>query len=267
MSIYEIEHNCFLKKKKKRNLLIILFRVLIIISFILLWELYSYLGVLNTFLFSSPSKVCLTIVDLIINGNLFKHVGVTLFEIFISFSITSILGLLISCMLWKWKFLADTIEPFLTVLNSLPKVALGPLIIIWIGADTKSIIFMAMMISLFVTIINIYNGFINTNDEYIKLMRSFGCRDFFTLIKVVLPCNINNIISSLKVNISMTLIGVIMGELLVSKEGIGYLIMYGSQVFNINLVISGVVILGVLSFIIYFFIEKLSYIITKKKET
>ena len=267
MSIYEIEHKNYFQKKKRRKKLIVLFRFLIILVFILLWELFSKFGLINTFLFSSPSKVCLTIYDLFVNGNLIRHILITLWEIFISFSITSCLSLLIACCLWKWNFLADTLDPYLTVLNSLPKVALGPLIIIWIGADTKSIIFMAMMISIFVTIINIYTSFVNTNDEYVKLMKSFRCNDFIILRKVIIPSNINNIISSFKVNVSMTLIGVIMGELLVSKEGIGYLIMYGSQVFNINLVISGVVILGVLSFIIYTLVEKISFKITNKKET
>ena len=168
MSIYDIEHKEFFKKKKKRKFLVGLFRIIIVVFFIFIWELFSRLGLINTFLFSSPSKVCLTIYDLFINGNLIRHILVTLWEIFISFSITSILSLIISCCLWKWKLLADVLEPYLTVLNSLPKVALGPLIIIWIGADTKSIIFMAMMISIFVTIINIYTGFINTNEEYKK---------------------------------------------------------------------------------------------------
>lgn len=267
MSIYDIEHEVFFKKKKKRKILVILFRIIIVLLFLFIWELFSKLGLINTFLFSSPSKVCLTIYDLFLNGSLIRHILVTLWEIFISFSITSFLSILISCCLWKWKFLADVLEPYLTVLNSLPKVALGPLIIIWIGADTKSIIFMAMMISVFVTIINIYTGFINTNEEYIRLMKSFRCNDFIILRKVIIPSNINNIISSLKVNVSMTLIGVIMGELLVSKEGIGYLIMYGSQVFNINLVISGVVILGILSFIIYMLVERISFKFANKKET
>ena len=167
MSIYDIEHEVFFKKKKKRKILVILFRIIIVLLFLFIWELFSKLGLINTFLFSSPSKVCLTIYDLFLNGSLIRHILVTLWEIFISFSITSFLSILISCCLWKWKFLADILEPYLTVLNSLPKVALGPLIIIWIGADTKSIIFMAMMISIFVTIINIYTGFINTNEEYI----------------------------------------------------------------------------------------------------
>ena len=147
--------------------------------------------------------------------------------------------------------LSKTIDPYLTILNALPKVALGPLIIIWVGASTNSIIFMALLISLFITIINIYNGFNSTNENYIKLLKSLNASKICIFLKVVMPSNIKNLISTMKINISMTLIGVIMGELLVSKRGLGYLIMYGSQVFNINLVITSVFILGIIAYLMY----------------
>ena len=146
-------------------------------------------------------------------------------------------------------------DPYLTVINSLPKVALGPLIIIWVGASTNSIIVMALMISLIISIINIYNGFTTTNESFIKLLKTFKANKSQIFMKVILPSNKLTIINALKINISMSLIGVIMGELLVSKMGLGYLIMYGSQVFNINLVITSVVILGVVSYLMYYIIS------------
>ncbi|MGN1268972.1 MAG: ABC transporter permease, partial [Candidatus Aphodocola sp.] len=140
------------------------------------------------------------------------------------------------------------------ILNSLPKVSLGPIIIIWAGANQSSIILMALLISVISTIINVYVGFKQTNKINIKLLQSFGANKFQIFTKVILPSNINTIISSLKINLSMTFVGVIMGELLVSKQGLGYLINYGSQVFNTNLVITGVIILGILTSILYFLI-------------
>ena len=140
-------------------------------------------------------------------------------------------------------------------MNSLPKVALGPLIIIWVGANTNSIIFMALLISTFITIINIYNGFISTDSYYVRLLQTLNAKKYQIFYKLIVPSNKNTIINCLKINISMSLIGVIMGELLVSKEGLGYLIMYGSQVFNINLVITSVVILGIVSCIMYYIIS------------
>ena len=157
--------------------------------------------------------------------------------------------------MWSNRIISKIIEPYLTVLNSLPKVALGPLIIIWVGASTNSIIFMALLISVFITIINIYNGFIATDKNYILLLKSFKASKWQIFMKAVLPSNLGTIINVFKINISMSLIGVIMGELLASKNGLGYLIMYGSQVFNINLVITSVVILGIISYLLYFIID------------
>lgn len=265
MSTYSKEHIEYLKKRKKEKRIVCFFRLLIIVCFLIAWELLSRFELINTFLSSSPTKVIETIYQLFQDKTLFTHIGVTLYEVFISFSIATILGFIIATILWSNKIIAKVVDPYLTILNSLPKVALGPLIIIWVGASTNSIIFMALLISTFVTIITIYQGFSQTNKSYITLLKSFGATKWQIFIKVVLPSNISTLISALKINISMSLIGVIMGELLVSKSGLGYLIMYGSQVFNINLVITGVVILGIISYIMYFIIDVLE-IYSKKKQ-
>ena len=193
------------------------------------------------------------------------HIGVTLYEVIISFLIATILGFIIATILWSNKRIAKVIDPYLTILNSLPKVALGPLIIIWVGASINSIIFMALLISLFVTIITIYQGFSSTNQSYVTLLKSLGANKKQIFLKAILPSNIPTLISALKINISMNLIGVIMGELLVSKSGLGYLIMYGSQVFNIDLVITGVVILGIISYFMYFIIDRVEVLMKKSK--
>ena len=242
-------------KKKKEKRLIRFFRVSIILAFVLMWELFAELKIINTFLYSSPSLVCKTLFDLFKSGELLRHVGITLVEVFISFFVASSLGVFISSIMWRFKICAKVLEPYLTILNSLPKVALGPLIIIWVGASTNSIIFMALLISVFITIINIYNGFIATDKNYILLLKSFKASKWQIFMKAVLPSNLGTIINVFKINISMSLIGVIMGELLASKNGLGYLIMYGSQVFNINLVITSVVILGIISYLLYFIID------------
>ena len=252
MSIYSEEHLKYIKRQKKEKRLVCFFRLLIIIVFLLAWELLSRLELINTFLSSSPTEVIQTTIQLVKDNTLFTHIGVTLYEVIISFLIATIIGFVVATILWSNKVIAKVIDPYLTILNSLPKVALGPLIIIWVGASMNSIIFMALLISTFVTIITIYQGFSATNQSYITLLKSFGANKRQIFIKAIVPSNVPILISALKINISMSLIGVIMGELLVSKSGLGYLIMYGSQVFNINLVITGVVILGVISYIMYF---------------
>jgi len=264
MLTYSEEHKEYLKKLKHDKRLIFIFRVSIIIIFLGLWEILAQNSIINTFLFSSPSRVIKTIVSLYNTGDIFKHIGITIYEVLISFFLAGGIGIFIATILWFNKRLAKVVDPYITILNSLPKVALGPLIIIWVGASINSIIFMALMISLFVTIINIYNGFINVNSNYIIMLRSFGASKWQIFRKIILPSNILNIISSLKVNISMSLIGVIMGELLVSKSGLGYLIMYGSQVFNIDLVITGVMILGIISYLMYFIVDMIESIYKRR---
>ena len=255
MSTYSKEHIDFLKKIKRKKFLIYLTQGLIIIVLFLIWELLSRLNIINTFLFSSPSNIVTTISKLISANNFLNHILVTLYEIIISCSVSLVIGFLIASLLWWNNFLARVVDPYLTILNSLPKVALGPLIIIWVGASMNSIIVMSLMISLFITIINLYTFFINTDKNYITLLKSMKASKYQIYEKVILKANLKNILSVVKINVSMNLIGVIMGELLVSKEGIGYLIMYGSQVFNINLVIASVFVLAVISSILYYLIE------------
>lgn len=262
--MYSNEHKVYLKKRKKEKIFIISFQIGIIVLFIFLWQILANLGVINTFISSSPKQVLDTIIMLHNTNNLYNHIWITFYETIISFSIGTILGILIATILWWNEKIAKIIDPYLTVINSLPKVALGPIIIIWCGAGMKSIIFMALLISLIITIINVYQGFISVDKVKIKLMKSFGANKFQIYTKLLLPSTFSNIISTLKINISMSLIGVIMGEFLVSKEGIGYLIMYGSQVFNLNLVMSGIVILMIFSYILYLIVNSLEKILVKK---
>ena len=163
MSTYSKEHEVYLQKIKKEKRIVFFFRLLIIVAFLIIWQLLSDLELINTFLSSSPKEVVLTIYDLLKDNTLFTHIGVTLYEVCISFVVAGILGFVIALILWSNKRVAKIIDPYLTVLNSLPKVALGPLIIIWVGASINSIIFMALLISTFVTIITIYQGFKETN--------------------------------------------------------------------------------------------------------
>lgn len=265
MCTYSTEHQLFLKSIRRKNIIISFCRIIIITFIFIIWELLANMNIINTFLFSSPSRVLHTVFSLLENGELLKHISITLYEVFISFSLSTIIGLLIAIALWSNDIIAKIIDPYITILNSLPKVALGPLIIIWVGASINSIIFMALMISIFVTIISIYQGFISVDNNYVIMLKSFGAKKRQIFFKIIFPNNIETIISSLKINISMSLIGVVMGELLVSKNGLGYLIMYGSQIFQIDLVITSVFLLGIISYVMYFFLNVLEKKIHKKR--
>ena len=207
MSTYSEEHLKYIKRQKKEKRLVCFFRMLIIIVFLLAWELLSRLELINTFLSSSPTEVIQTTIQLVKDNTLFTHVGVTIYEVIISFLIATIIGFVVATILWNNKVIAKVIDPYLTIVNSLPKVALGPLIIIWVGASMNSIIFMALLISTFVTIITIYQGFSATNQSYITLLKSFGANKRQIFIKAIVPSNVPILISALKINISMSLIG------------------------------------------------------------
>ena len=239
---------------KKRKILIKIIQISIGVMFLILWELFSKFELINSFIFSSPSRIISTIIDLYKNNNLFNNIFVTLYELFISFGLGSIVGFLVALLLYKFDILKKIFDPYLTLINSLPKVALGPLLIIWIGANIKSIIVMSLLINLIVSIIGFYNGFINTDEYKIKLLKTFGASDKQIIFNLVIPSSIENMFSTIKLNISMSLIGVIMGEFLSSKAGIGYLILYGTQVFNLNLVMAGIFLLLILSYLLYLLI-------------
>lgn len=202
------EHKLYLKKLKKQKHIVLFFKIFIIILFLGLWEICARVGILNSFLTSYPSKVFITIFDLFKENNLFSHIWVTLYETIISFSLASIIGIAVASVLWSSKTIAKILDPYLTVLNSLPKISLGPLIIIWVGANVKSIIFMALLIAVFTTIINMYNSFMNTDPSKITLMKSFGASKLAIFTKLIFRGNIPSLVNTLKINISLSLIGV-----------------------------------------------------------
>ena len=216
----------------------------------MIWEALANAKIIDSFITSQPSRIWSTFTHLTSN-DLLKHIKVTVYETIVGFLLGTFLGIIIAIILWWSDFLSKVAEPFLVVLNSLPKVALGPIIIIWVGAGTSAIIVMAIAISLIVTILENLNGFLKTDKEIIKMANTFNASKFQILTKIVIPANLSTFINSLKVNIGLSLVGVISGEFLVSKAGLGYLIVYGGQVFKLDLVMTSVIILGVVAGIMY----------------
>ena len=251
--MYSEEHLIYLKKERKKNFIIKFFQFIIIIFFLIIWQFLADTETINTFITSSPKEIIKTLFSLSKQG-LFEHICVTVYETIFSFSLGTIIGIVIAAILWWNNFLFKILDPYLTILNSLPKVALGPIIIIWCGSGIKSIIIMALLISVIITIINISACFNDVDENKIKLFKSLKANKKQLFFKLILPSSLNSIISSLKINISMSLIGVIMGEFLVSKKGIGYLILYGSQIFNLNLVMTGIIVLCIVAAIMYYIV-------------
>jgi len=244
-------HRQFLKKVRMRRNLIFAARILLLVAFFALWELLADLGLIDPFITSQPSRIIDTLADLYREGNLLYHTGITCLETVTGFLLGTITGTIIAVILWWSEFLSKVLEPYLVVLNSLPKIALGPIFIVWIGAGPSSIVAIALTISLVVTILEVLNGFVSVDQDKIKLVRTFGASRTQVLTKVVLPSSYPVIINALKVNVGLSWVGVIVGEFLVSKAGLGYLIVYGGQVFQLDLVMTSVLILSVAAALMY----------------
>lgn len=264
-NIISKERKEYLKKNKNQKRKVIITQILILIAFLGIWEILADTQIIDSFITSSPSRILKTFMDLGSN-DLIHHIGVTVYETVVGFLLGTIIGIIVAILLWWSNFLAKVAEPYLVVLNSLPKVALGPVIIIWVGAGTPAIIVMAVSISLIVTILENLNGFLRTDKDLIKMAKTFKASKWQILTKIVIPANIGTFINSLKVNIGLSLVGVISGEFLVSKAGLGYLIVYGGQVFKLDLVMTSVLILGIVAGIMYGLVLLLEkWIVNSKK--
>ena len=259
------EHKKYLAVNRLKTWTIILFQILILVVLFVGWEVGARTGAIDVFFFSSPSRIWDTIKTLHASGELFFHAWITLKETLYAFTIATLLGIAIAIILWWSDYLRRIIEPYIVTLNSLPKIALGPIIIIWMGVGSKAIITMAILIVVIVTTLNVMNAFLNTDKNLIATLKSFGANKFQIFIKVVLPASIPDIISTLKVNVGLSWIGSIMGEYLACKAGIGYLLIYGGQVFNLDLVMTSVIVLCVMAALMYFAVALLEKFIRKSR--
>ncbi|MBQ6078057.1 MAG: ABC transporter permease [Clostridia bacterium] len=252
-------HARYLKSIRRDARHVRLSQIGILLFVLLLWEIGADLRWFDPFILSSPSRVIATIARLYADGSLWLHIGTTLSETVLGFLLGTALGALIAVLLWWLPKLNRILDPYLVVLNALPKIALGPVLIVWIGAGMASIVVMGVLVSLVVTTVTVLNGFLAATDEKQLLMRTLGATKLQIFTKVVLPAGVPDLISALKISVGMSWVGVIVGEYLVSKAGLGYLIVYGGQVFKLDLVMASVAILCVLAALMYYavaFLEK-----------
>ncbi|MGL5434764.1 MAG: ABC transporter permease [Lachnospiraceae bacterium] len=240
-----IEQEIFHKRK------VAICRVMMLVLLLAVWELCAKLRIINDFIFSSPSRVFFCFRDMVMDGSIFAHIGITLLETLVSFALVVILGILMAMLLWASRSVSEILEPYLVMLNSLPKSALAPILIVWMGNNVKTIIVAAVSVAVFGSILTLHNGFSNMDPDKIKLIYSLGGNRKDVLTKVLLPGSVPLIVSNMKVNIGLCLVGVIIGEFLAAQKGLGYLIIYGSQVFKLDLVMMSIVILCIVSAVLY----------------
>ncbi|HHT50430.1 MAG TPA: ABC transporter permease [Eubacteriaceae bacterium] len=259
------EHLNYLKDIKRQKILILSSRIILLVAFFLIWEVAAKFKWIDPFITSQPSRMWDTFLSLHQNGSLYKHIGITISETIIGFVSGTLLGSLMAILLWWSDFLSKVLDPYLVVLNSLPKVALGPIIIVFFGAGYSAIITMALLVSLFTTIIGVFSGLRQVDKEKITLLKTFGANKKQILTKVVIPASFPTIMNALRINVGLSWVGVIMGEFLVSKAGLGYLIVYGSQVFQLDTVMTSVIILAIAAALMYIGVSYLEKMVLEKR--
>ena len=248
-----------LRKIQRHQTFVTTMRYALLAVIFILWEVGARMGWIDSFITSSPSRVYNTLVNLYHSGDLFLHIGITLYETVVGFLLGTFLGTAIAVLLWWSPTTNKILDPYLVVLNALPKIALGPILIVWIGASSGSIIAMGLLISLVVTILTVLTGFLEISEEKQLLMRTLGATKTQIFTKVVLPASVPTLMAALKISVGMSWVGVIVGEYLVSKAGLGYLIVYGGQVFQLDLVMASILVLCLLAALMYYvvaFFEK-----------
>lgn len=247
----------YLLRHKKHKRIVRISRVLILLSFLFIWEFTANVGIIDSFIFSSPSKIAMCFWGMVLDKSIFLHIGITLYETIVSFILVIAISILVAVALWFSNKLSEILDPYLVVLNSLPKSALAPLLIVWLGATKTTIIVAGMSVAIFGSILSLYTSFTTVDPGKIKLIYTFQGHKFQALIKVVLPSSIPAIISNMKVNIGLCLVGVIIGEFLAARDGLGYLIIYSSQVFKMDWLLMSICLLCIMAMALYAFIGAL----------
>ena len=264
MNEFSSQHRAYLRSIHMQQIFIRISRIAIFLCFLLLWEFTARAGIIDSFIFSSPSLISICFWAMVLDGSIFLHLWNTLYETIISFFLVTTLSIAIAVLLWCSRKFSEIIEPYLVVLNSLPKSALAPLLIVWLGATQTTIIVAGMSVAIFGSILNLYTSFTTIDSEKIKLIYTLRGNKWHALTKVVLPGSIPAIINNMKVNIGLCLVGVIIGEFLAARSGLGYLIIYSSQVFKMDWLLMSIVLLCIMAMGLYALINLLEKIYFKK---
>lgn len=253
----------FLKEYKHTKHWVVQMRLLVFVLFLALWEVSSQMGWIDSFIYSSPSQIMYTFWDLLLKDQLMTHIGITIFETLVSFVLVILFSTGIATILWAFPRCSAVLEPYFVVLNSLPKSALAPLLIVWLGANIKTIIVAGMSVAIFGATISLYTGFKEIDSDKQKLILTLGGKKWDTLTKVILPASVPIQLSVMKVNIGLCLVGVIIGEFIGAKQGLGYLIIYSSQTFKLDWMLMAIVILCIVAMVLYQILNKIEKFITK----
>lgn len=257
MNDLSVEQLNYLHSQRRHRRVVGVSRVLILLSFLFIWEFTANTGIIDSFIFSSPSKIALCFWNMTADGSIFIHIGITLYETVVSFFLVIGVSIVAAVILWSNHKLSEILDPYMVVLNSLPKSALAPLLIVWLGANQTTIIVAGMSVAIFGSILSLYSSFASVDPEKIKLIYTLKGNKYHVLTKVVLPSSLPSIINTMKVNIGLCLVGVVIGEFLAARSGLGYLIIYSSQVFKMDWLLMSIVLLCIMAMVLYSLISLL----------
>lgn len=247
----------YVQKLQREQRVVWIWQAIIAIVFFSLWEIASRLYWIDPLIFSSPSKVYHLLIAKFSDGTMLKHVQITLFETILGFILGTLIGIIFASVLWSSHRISKVLDPYLVILNAMPKVALGPILIVALGPGYFSIIAMGALVSVIITTLVVYSAFNEVDPNYEKVLISFGATRWQCFKNAIFPATLPTMISTLKVNVGLAWVGVIVGEFLVSKHGLGYLIIYGFQVFDFSLVMSSLILIAIIAALMYKLVEKL----------
>ncbi|MGV3653363.1 MAG: ABC transporter permease [Noviherbaspirillum sp.] len=245
-------HARFLRDMRLRKFWLVFTQLAVLAVFFGIWQFVASAGLVDPFIISHPMAIVEKIGELIRDGTLMHHIGITVMETLIAFVVGTVAGIVLAAMFWWWKFFSDVADPYIVILNATPKIALGPVFIIWLGANMGAAVALAVSITLFIAILSVYSAFRQVDPQKLMLVTSLGGTKWQCFQKVVFPSAIPTIISTLKVNIGLALTGTIVGEFLAANAGLGYLIIYGQNIFSMTLVMTSLVILTAIAGLMYY---------------
>jgi NitT/TauT family transport system permease protein len=262
------QYRDWLRRERRGRLTVRGTQFALLVIFLVLWEVLPRAQLINPLFTSYPSALWPTFVELLKDTpqqpGILTHTWATVVATVIGFTAAMVLGTLVAAALWWWHGLYKVLDPYLVVANAMPKTAFVPIFYLWLGA-TLSIYAMSLAISLFITILVIYNGFQSIDPNKIKLAQTFGASRRQILTKVVLPGSVPTLIAALKVNAGLSLVGVVVGEFQSANVGLGYLIQYGSQIFKLNIVMTAITILAMVSSLMYLAISWLESAVMRRR--
>jgi len=242
-----------------------LFSPVVAVLIIFLWKSIISITSYPEFILPSPEVVGSRFIEALSNNNLLMHTGVTLFEAIIGFMLGFMVGTLIGYLLSKIPFLEKMFYPYITASQTTPIIAIAPLIALWFGFGLTSKIFISALIVFFPVLITTITGIREISSEMGEIMKGLGANRFQTLLKLEIPGTLPYLFATMKVAVTLSLVGAVVGEFVSSNKGLGYLVIASKGVLDTPLLFVTIVTLAIVGISLYSLIVILEKVIFRNK--